>query len=263
MFAFLQRSRPFYQIDVILAVGREQGLRWFYTDPDQPFRPADAAFLHVDMSLIPQDYLDLAARYPRVINGGVADIRKRHVSRNLLDPASDWTGPVLVKSDLNIGGKPEAFLARKAALKAGLTPSTDVPPDYQLFNSLAEVPDAVWRDPTRVVERYLPEKRGPDNILRGWSFLGGYERCSWYASSEIFIKARHFTRFGISEVPDEIRAERKRLGFDYGKFDFAIGPEGPVLYDANRTQGYLFSRPAFMATQALPMYRALEQLVRG
>lgn len=271
MFAFLQRSRPFYQIDAILAVGREQGLRWFYTDPGQRFRPADAAFLHVDISLIPQDYLDLAARYPQVINGGVADIRKRHVSRNLLDPASDWTGPVLVKSDLNNGGKPEAFLARKAALKAalkaglkaGLTPPTDAPPDYQWLASLAQVPDAVWQDPTRVVERYLPEQRGPDNVLRVWSFMGGYERCNWYSAPEIFIKARHITAFGPSEVPDEIRAERRRLGFDYGKFDFAIGPQGPVLYDANRTPGYLFSRPEFMAAEALPMYRALEQLVRG
>jgi len=262
-FGLLQRSRPFYQIDVILKAGREAGLRWFYTDPGQPFRPADAAFLHVDMSLIPQDYLDLAMRYPRVINGKVSDIRKRHVSRNLLEPASDWAGPVLVKSDLNIGGKPEAFLARKAAVKAGLTPPTDEAADYQWFEALSQVPDAVWQDPTQVVERYLPEQRGTDNVLRVWSFLGGYERCNWYSAPEIFIKARHISAFGPSEVPDEIRAERRRLGFDYGKFDFAIGPEGPVLYDANRTPGYLFSRPEFMAGEAPLMFRALEQLVQG
>ncbi len=262
-FGLLRPSPPFYQIDAILSAGRDNGLRWFYTDPGRPFKPADAAILHVDMSLIPQDYLDLAARYPRVINGGVTDIRKRHVSRNLLDPASDWAGPVLVKSDLNVGGKPEAFLARKAARQSGRTlPMTD-PPAYQWFPSLTDVPDAVWQDPTRVIERYLPEKRGPDNVLRVWSFVGGYERCNWYSADEIIIKARHITAFGPSDVPDEIRAERRRLGFDYGKFDFAITPGGPVLYDANRTPGYLFSRPEFMAAEAPVMFAALRQLVQG
>ncbi len=262
VFAALRRQQPFYQLDAILAAGRAQGLRWFYTDPGQPFKPADAAFLHVDMSLIPKDYLDLAARYPRVINGAVADIRKRHVSRNLLDPASGWTGPVLVKSDLNVGGKPEAFLAAKAARQSGQPAPTTDTPAYQWFASLTDVPDAVWQDPTRVVERYLPEKCGTDNVLRVWSFLGDYERCNWYAADEIIIKARHITAHGASEVPKEIRAERRRLGFDYGKFDFAITSEGPVLYDANRTPGYLFSRPEFMAAEAPVMFAALRQLVQ-
>jgi hypothetical protein len=256
-------SRPFYQLDAILLAGRAQGLRWVFTDPNQKFQPADAALLHVDMSLIGQDYLDLAAIYPKAINGTVADIRKRHVSRSLVDQTSDWPGPVLVKSDLNCQGMPEAFLARQTARAAGRPPPVPTMSDYQLFDSIAAVPDPIWTDPARVVERYLPEKRGAHNVLRVWSFMGDYERCTWYSAPETIVKGRNIVDFGPSEVPDQIRAERARLGFDYGKFDFAIGPEGPVLYDANRTPAYLSSRPDLMREAGLRMSAALIRLIRG
>ena len=64
-------------------------------------------------------------------------------------------------------------------------------------------------------------------------------------------------------MPDEIRAERQRLGFDYGKFDFAIGPEGPVLYDANRTPGVLNARADYMQAEADRMSAALIQRIRA
>jgi len=38
--------------------------------------PADVAFLHVDLSLVPKSYQDFAADYPISINGNVNDIRK-------------------------------------------------------------------------------------------------------------------------------------------------------------------------------------------
>jgi hypothetical protein len=254
----MQVSAANYQIDHVLLAGRDLGLRWFFTDPTQPFRPADAALLHVDMSLIPQDYLDLAARYPRTLNGQVSDIRKQRVSRNLLDAQSDWHGPVMVKSDLNSNGGPERFLAAKLARISGATPpDEEAPPQYQLFDRLAAVPETVWQDPRLVVERYLPEKRGDNNVLRVWNFLGAYERCSWYVSPETIVKGGNIVAFGLSEVPDLLREERKRLGFDYGKFDFAIGPDGPVLYDANRTPASLRARPDLMRAVAAPMAQAL------
>lgn len=252
----IARSRPFYQLDAILMAGQARGLRWVFTDPGQRFQAADAAILHVDMSLIPQDYLDLAAVYPRTINGTVSDIRKRHVSRNLVGRDDPWPGPVLVKSDLNCGGKPEARLARRAG-----QPLSSSVPDYQLFDHIAAVPDAVWTDPTRVVERYLPERRGAMNVLRVWSVLGDYERCTWYSAPETIVKGHNIGEFGPSEVPEVLRAERRRLGFDYGKFDFAIGPEGPVLYDANRTPAYLSTRPDLMREAGDRMSAALIRLI--
>ena len=36
-------------------------------------------------------------------------------------------------------------------------------------------------------------------------------------------------------VPEELRAWRHRLGFDYGKFDFVVRDGVPILLDVNRT----------------------------
>ena len=36
-------------------------------------------------------------------------------------------------------------------------------------------------------------------------------------------------------VPEVLRAERERLGFDFGKFDFVVHEGEVVLLDANRT----------------------------
>lgn len=259
----LRPSPPYYQLDAILRAGRWLGLRWFYTDPGQRFRPADAALLHVDTSLIDQDYQDLAARYPVALNGQVADIRKRRISCNLVDRRSSWTGPVLCKSDLNSNGMPEVLLAQRIAHRSGSPAPRATPTDYRLFDSIAAVPDAVWDDPGLVVERYLPEMRGTDSVLRVWNFLGDYERCSWYRSPETIVKGNNITAFGSSEVPDFLREERRRLGFDYGKFDFALGPEGPVLYDTNRTPAYLHARRDLMHAAGQPTARALIRLIEG
>lgn len=249
-------SPPGYQLDAMLIEGRRDGLRWFFTDPGQRFRPADAAILHVDQSVVDQAYLDLAARYPVAVNGQARDIRKQVVSRNLVRRDSDWDGPVLVKSDLNCGGRPEYVLAQRG----GAAP-TPPPPQYDLYDRIDQVPDPVWDDSSRVVERYLPERRDGMNVLRIWSFLGDYERCSWYTSPETIVKGRNIVSFGPAEVPDLLREERRRLGIDYGKFDFALGPEGPVLYDANKTPAYLSARPDLMREAGAKMTRALMRMV--
>ena len=258
---YVPRSRGHYQIDSILLAGRPLGLRWFHTDPTQKFRPADAALLHVDMSLVPDAYLELAARYPLTINGRVSDIRKRLVSRNLITRGSDWTGPVLAKTDLNSNGAPERFLHRRAT-GAPLGPPAEAAEDaYHLFDAPAAVPSGLWDDPAMVFERYLPERRGDMNVLRVWSLLGKYERCSWYLSPETVVKGRNIVDFGPSEVPAFLREERHRLGFDYGKFDFAIPPDGPVLYDANRTPATISARPELVRDEAPRMARALMAMV--
>lgn len=38
-------------------------------------------------------------------------------------------------------------------------------------------------------------------------------------------------------MPPELRAERERLDFDFGKFDFVVHEGEPLLLDANRTPG--------------------------
>jgi hypothetical protein len=197
---------------------------------------ADLAIMHVNLSVLPEDYRQAATRYPRVVNGGALDIRKRNVSRSLVTRDDPWTGSVVVKSDLNFGGVPEWTIAHQGH------PPSSMPPGmsrYYVKAGIAEVPEEVWSDPQLVVERFLPEWENQRFHLRTWVFLGDRGRCRRSKSKVPIIKGFAFeeTEPELLEIPEEIRAERARLGIDYGKFDFALHRGQPVLYDANKTPG--------------------------
>jgi hypothetical protein len=87
-----------------------------------------------------------------------------------------------------------------------------------------------------VVEKFLPERRGDFYCLRTWVFFGRSERAALHLSRDPVVKrVTTEQREIVDHVPDEIRAMRRRLGFDYGKFDFVIHEGVPVLLDANCT----------------------------
>ena len=105
----------------------------------------------------------------------------------------------------------------------------------------ADVPSGVWRNEKLVVEKFLPEvNEQGEYILRIWLFLGDqglYYQC---ASLTPIIKSQTVLRrefLDVREVPRSIQEARKRLGFDYGKFDFGICEGEAALYDVNRTPG--------------------------
>ena len=210
---------------------------------------ADVAILHVDLTVVPEPYLELAARYPICLNGRVRDISKRVVSRDLLGPGDAWQGPVIVKTDRNHGGLPERRLkvalgGRRArwaeALRRRLPPRwTGRLPEgrYPTYPSLAAVPDWVWRRPELVVERFHAERHGELHALNQWHFLGsGSVVLTFLAPGPVVKYADQVARLPLhDEVPPEIRRRRAELGFDYGKFDYLVTPEGPRLLDANRT----------------------------
>ena len=199
----------------------------------------DAVIVHVDCSVTPEPYLDLAARFPVAVNARVADIRKRAVSRAVLARGVPWDGPVIVKSDLNSSGGPEAKHNAIAVVR-GLPPAHPYTPArrrYRVYSHAAEVPGRHWRDPRVVVEKFLPEREGDHFAIRTWVFLGPRERCTRSVSPDPLVKAEDAVRRDPVEVPEELRAERERLGFDYGKFDFVIHDGCAVLFDANKTVG--------------------------
>jgi hypothetical protein len=201
---------------------------------------ADIAVMHVDLSVIPDAYSEAVRRYPVVINGNATDIRKRRVSRNLVTPGDDWTGPVVIKTDLNYSGIPELHAARLSRLDgnpgdfpSGPIVSTDKP--YPILRSSHEVPDEVWKNPGLVVERFLPEQDARGYWMRAWVFCGDRERCARYRGTHPIVKSSNIVERELVTVPEELRAERERLGFDYGKFDFVMRDGRAILLDANRT----------------------------
>ena len=255
-----RKHKPTYMIEGMVTHLRKLGHTVFYISPGDRFRRADAALVHVDQTRLGPEFGSLIARYPVVINGKVLDISKSFISRNLLTRDSDWSGPVMVKSELNARGAPEHHHARKLAPKHAKP--WLIAPDYQIFADKSQVSDGIWTNRNLIVEKYLPEKQGDLFVLRIWTFMGSFERCNAYTTPEAIAKGKNVVGSFPCAVPDEIRAERLRIGSDYGKYDFAITPDGPVLYDANKTPGYLHSRPDIMRQSGIDMATAMLDLIR-
>lgn len=204
--------------------------------PGEP-PPADLAILHVDLTVVPRDYTEQLGRYRTVVNGATGDIRKRTYSRQLVSRGDGWEGPVIVKTDANCGGLPEAHWEQMEVRKgrgAGGSVRYIAGP-YPIFDSASRVPPEVWEDWQLIVERFLPERDGEGYATRAYVFFGDHERCNRVAGPHPIVKAADATTRVPVAVPDQIRDERRRLGFDYGKIDFVLHDGTPILLDANRT----------------------------
>lgn len=198
----------------------------------------DLAIVNIDLTVIPAAYRGLYARYRRVVNGRVPDVSKSRFSADLLDRYSDWIGPVIVKTEANFGGKPEALL-RAVARREGVAcdiPEGPVAEGYPVYASLREVPELAWRTPGLVVERFLPERDAAgDYYCRHWIFFGDRDRSIRIRAGVPIVKSRDILGTENVPVPAEIRQLREKLGFDFGKFDYLRHGERYVLIDANRS----------------------------
>ena len=226
----------------------------------------DIAVLHLDISVTPVAYSEACRRYPVVVNAAATDIRKTRVSRNLVKPNDGWTGPVIVKTDLNYSGIPEMNAVeqfRREGKPVDLAPgpvvSTTQP--YPILRSAGEVPADVWNNPGLVVERFLPEQDARGFWLRIWVFFADRERCTRYCGTQPIIKGPNIVARERATVPDELRAERERLGFDYGKFDFVVREGKAILLDANKTPGSPPPSPEIDASNA-DLARGLHSMLR-
>jgi hypothetical protein len=200
---------------------------------------ADAAILHVDATRVSEEYLALADHYPVAINFGASDISKRRIGSGLLSRGEPWDGPVIVKSDLNFGGWPEAAINAGAAARGRPLPFPEIPVvnRYPILERVGDVPEEVWSDPNMVVQRFLPEIDPEGYALRTWVFAGPRGRCTRHVSTDPIVKADRVVNRRPVEVPPELIVERERLGFDFGKFDFVMRDGRAILLDANRTPG--------------------------
>jgi hypothetical protein len=231
---FRRRS---YLLGSILKEVEQAGIEVEVTHGPRSFVNADLAILHVDATLVDPEYTALARRYPRTINLGIRDIRKSLISGAALSRAESWDGPVIVKTELNARGGPEFYHNEVAALRGKPAPHPRVTAlrDYLLFDRAGDVPEQIWRDPQLVVEKFMPERDARGFALRTWCFMGRRETCSRCISADPVVKGAAIVARELVDVPDELRDARKRLGFEYGKFDFVLHHGRPVLFDANFT----------------------------
>ncbi len=229
---------------------REWGIEVLHLHDPAQHQDADLAILHVDLTQVPAPHLAWAARYPRVLNGRPMDISKRAISRLLVTPEDPYDGPVIVKTDLNFGGRPERELAKRASRSAShwlgrikrrgrcaVPPLHLDPAAYPIYAHLREVPAAYWENPALVVERFLPERRGPHYCLRKLWCLGP-RTITWRAvATRPIVKAAWVVRREPLPRCPIVDAWRRDLGLEFGKIDYIQHEGSPVVLDVNPTPG--------------------------
>jgi len=235
-----------YVVQPIVSAWKESGYDVSIVSGPQATADGDIALLHVNLTRVPDDHLEFINRFPVVLNGRVVDISKRTVSRNLVQPGDGYEGPVIVKSNLNSGGRREsrAHAAASPTNKMMRELRKSLPwayrtefkaSDYRIFPTVDEVPEPVWTNSYLVVEKFLAEMHDGLYARRTWIFFGDQELSSvGYAACPI-IGRQDIVREEPAEVPEDLRQIRRDLGFDYGKFDYVIVGGQAVLFDANRT----------------------------
>jgi hypothetical protein len=204
---------------------------------------ADVVLPHFDRTFIPDAFLERAPP-TATLNYQLRDISKATVCGHVVRRDDRWGGPVIVKTNRNCFGVPDAVRGLTRGLGAArlrrLLPwrMGRVLPrgDYPVLPGLAAVPAWVWTNPEFVVERFLPERRGEFFVTRNWIFLGSRDYNQAVLSRLPVIKAASAAQVERCEPPPAaIQAVRARLGMDYGKIDWALSAEGPVVYDVNPT----------------------------
>jgi hypothetical protein len=258
---------PPYLLHAIAEIWRENGWQISVLQGSQQSIKADLAILHVDLTTISHDYLAYLGQFPKVLNGRITDISKQKISTNLVRRGDGYDGPVIVKTNRNCGGQIEEELAAgtKVLRRRALAMRRRLPwsmrselgySEYKVFSTAKEVPYLVWLNPGLVVERFLPEMREGFYCLRTWVFLGDRETNSLSYSTQAVVKSVNVVRREVvPDVPEELRQMRRKMGFDFGKFDYSIVDGRVVLYDTNRTP----TLGAISREQYLPRVRHLAE----
>lgn len=271
-----------YVIDLLTVEWQKMGFDVQMLSGTGNMQSADVLIPHLDLTIIPHDYCMFMERYPRVINKEVVDISKSRISSNLLRKNDSYGGPVIVKTDRNYGGLPEAHLGidsdrdqldlstflEKVATKVGKKLTGRVPwkyvrylktSEYPLFLSIQAVPKGIFKNKSLVVEKYRPERENKNYVVRYCYFFGDKEISFLLRSSERNVKISN--AFHIEEVPtpQEIHLMRHKMGFEFGKFDYTINEGEVVLFDANRTPSCSY----LSLEQGRPMWNLARRLADG
>jgi hypothetical protein len=247
------RPHPSYLAVALSEQWREMGIEVEFARGVRRPLDADLVLPHVDLTVLPRPYVRFLERHPRVVNRFVTDISKRYISSLRVRPGDDYGGPVIVKTDRNAGGRPEKRLlgrpwvmrwpikqlARRFAKPNsgfGFHAWTGLElGDYPVFDSVRSLPSGTFWNPRLVVERFAPEREGRLFCLRTYFFAGEGEVNLLIKGRSPVVKSDRVVERVELPPPEAIRALRRRLRFDYGKFDYVIHDGEPLLFDANRT----------------------------
>ena len=152
--------------------------------------------------------------------------------------ASSWDGPVIVKTELNARGAPEFYHNEVAALRGKPAPHPRVTAlrDYETVRSGRRCARADLAGSAagrgEVHARARPARLCLAHLGASWAGARPVRAASAPIRSS---KDRPSSRASLSTCRTSFAACERRLGFDYGKFDFVLHDGRTVLFDANFT----------------------------
>ncbi len=224
---------------------RERGVRFELTTNPNHAPAADIAWQHLDVTNVGGEFRRLLARYSRTINGEALTIAKRESVTHLVERRDDWVGPIIIKTNLNYGGRGEDWAHKSKLLRhpwvhtlqnrlpARISGRMN-PDSYPIHRSKSEVPTWVWGDSRFVVQRFLAETSNGMYAIRRWFFLG--ERQFAYQAFEhgpLVMGDGHPQWLQLGEVPSELHQLRERMRLEFGKIDYAEVNGEVIVYDVN------------------------------
>ena len=243
-------SKKLYVIDAIALRWKKMGYEVITHYGTKNLPDADIVILHVDATIVPEEYVECLSQYPVVLNRNVLNISKSMISRNIVRQDDSYPGPVIIKTNANFGGKPEARGKRISHKKTGWLgwlvkkkrdwENADVlnPHNYPIFENKEIIPAGVWKNKNLIVEKFLPEKEDGLFFLRYWIFFGDQGWAGRFGAQDPIVKfSKRVTIDELVPVPAELKIVRKNFCFDYGRFDYAEHNGKTVLYDINKTLG--------------------------
>lgn len=230
-----------WAIHGLSAVWNELGIEVGFLTSTRRVLPADVLIVHIDLSVVPEVFLEFAAQYPVAVNGKVRDIRKTTISKQRVLRGDDWDGPVIVKSDLNCCALGERVLREERGRTEISLPrypfAMRSQQDYRVYRRVSEVPDQFFEDESVIVERFLPEREGDTYFCRSHHFLGSKTTTVRLGSREPIVVGHVAHVIEDVEPHEDVLRARVELGLDYGKIDYVVHDGRAVVLDVNKTTG--------------------------
>ncbi len=263
-----------YVVSALSKIWRDRDLR---VECGVGYEPdANVCILHHDLTCLDASLLPRAPDSTAVLNGQVLDISKKSYSVLRVTEATIWDGPVIVKSNLNHFGFPETGQKERPSrmrallhkLRTRLSQTSwraarMLPAGiYPVLDTKDDVPGWVWRDPDLIVEKFLPE-RTDDGMysIRGWMFLGNKGYAYRNIATDPLVKAATTVRHEFfSDAPPALYEYRKRMGFDFGKFDYVEHGDDVYLLDANKTPSFPIAKPE-PSPRVLELAKGIEEFL--
>ena len=245
-----ERAHPYlirkYQISHMARYWRKCGYQVKFLRGISEFVPAQVCIVHVDLSVVPESYLKFANQYPATVNGKISDIRKSVVSQAILGIDESYQGQVIVKTDLNYAGLPEKVLKssifrlaiskikKYCSLQDSQLPRQS---SYIVYENKDNVPESVRQNPDFVIEKFNPNREGSQFSIRFFKCFGSNYECTKNFSNEPIITSFNTTKREAVIPHKAILEYRQKIGLDFGKIDYFMDGDQPVVIDVNKTPG--------------------------